>query len=249
MAVIPPEDEDADATNLDEEAKWMEGDSEAISKAENAEEEDDDYNEVEDDDDDDENDDEDVPPRRDPPPAADASTTHDPDYRNEDRASSSRVVESDSPPNVDDDVMPIIDIISSSTPSTPLEFALINELDRRTRHNELLINEVTRLREFLSKRKQTYRRKRTDVDAPRKKLSGYNVFVRERFAALARENEEALRMGVATTTTSSASGGGGGEVVGGGVELKRIPPASSISSTGKAWSMLSAEEKERYNAM
>jgi hypothetical protein len=31
--------------------------------------------------------------------------------------------------------------------------------------------------------------------------------------------------------------------------LKKIPPASSISLTGKAWSMLSAEEKERYNAM
>ena len=256
MAVIPPEDEDADATDhLDEEVARAEGEYyEGISEAERAEEEEKEEEEDDDDDDEQENAEED---------ACDENEINDEIYRH-DAPPPSCVVEYDSPPNVDDGIVPLIDarddededddvIISSSTPSTPLEYALLNVLERRTRHNESLINEVTRLREFLSKRKQTYRRKRTDVDAPRKKLSGYNIFVRERFAELARENEEALRMGVARTTTTAttiANGSGGDEiVVGGGIELKRIPPASNITSTGKAWSMLSAEEKERYNAM
>mmetsp|Transcript_35647 Transcript_35647/g.75106 ORF Transcript_35647/g.75106 Transcript_35647/m.75106 type:complete len:434 (+) Transcript_35647:449-1750(+) len=122
-------------------------------------------------------------------------------------------------------------IIADATPTTELELALKSELDRQIKHNELLINEVTKLRRFISKRKQTYKRKRKDESAPRKKLSGYNLFVRERFARLAKENEEALRNADS------------------GAELKRIPPASNIASSGHAWSLLSAEEKARYNEM
>jgi hypothetical protein len=252
MTVIPPKDEDADADNLSEVATKTEDDlielrhiTTAISKADDLDEDDDNNAEEADDVGG-------VSLRHEPPPAATAADTSTDDPKDhDDCASSSHADDSDSPPVVVND--PIIDardreIIASTTPTTPLEIALGNELDRRTRHNALLINEVTRLREFLSKRKQTYRRKRTDVDAPRKKLSGYNVFVRERFAALARENDEALRMGVVATTTTTTAASGGGEVVR-GPELKRIPPARNITSTGKAWSMLSAEEKERYNAM
>lgn len=123
------------------------------------------------------------------------------------------------------------EIIAASVPSTALERALRAELDRQVRHNERLVSECTKLRSFVSKRKQTYKRKRKDESAPRKKLSGYNLFVRERFAKIAKANEDALR---------SADSG---------AELKRIPPASNIASSGRAWSQLSAEEKARYNEM
>jgi len=123
------------------------------------------------------------------------------------------------------------EIIVHTAPSTDLEHALKAELGRQLAHNELLVGECTKLRAFISKRKQTYKRKRKDESAPRKKLSGYNLFVRERFAKIAKANEDALR---------SADSG---------AELKRIPPASNIASSGHAWSQLSAEEKARYNEM
>lgn len=123
------------------------------------------------------------------------------------------------------------EIITSSVPTTELEVALKAELDRQVQHNEMLVSECVKLRAFIAKRKQAYKRKRKDENAPRKKLSGYNLFIRERFAKLARENEEALK-----SADSSA-------------ELKRVPPASNIASSGHAWSLLSAEEKARYNEM
>eukprot|EP00571_Detonula_confervacea_P012702 CAMPEP_0172298606 /NCGR_PEP_ID=MMETSP1058-20130122/1183_1 /TAXON_ID=83371 /ORGANISM="Detonula confervacea, Strain CCMP 353" /LENGTH=430 /DNA_ID=CAMNT_0013007887 /DNA_START=358 /DNA_END=1650 /DNA_ORIENTATION=- len=123
------------------------------------------------------------------------------------------------------------DIIANSTPSSQLELALKAELDRQLLHNEVLAGECTKLRGFIAKRKQTYKRKRKDESAPRKKLSGYNLFVRERFAKLAKQNEDALK---------SADSG---------AELKRVPPASNIASSGHAWSQLTAEEKSRYNEM
>lgn len=122
-------------------------------------------------------------------------------------------------------------IISDSAPRTGLEHALKAELDRQIQHNEMLVGECTKLRGFISKRKQTYKRKRKDESAPRKKLSGYNLFVRERFAKIAKANEDALKNADS------------------GAELKRIPPASNIASSGHAWSQLSAEEKARYNEM
>ncbi|KAL7539005.1 hypothetical protein ACHAXR_010711 [Thalassiosira sp. AJA248-18] len=123
------------------------------------------------------------------------------------------------------------EIIANSTPATDLEIALKAELGRQIEHNEKLAGEVTKLRGFIAKRKQTYKRKRKDESAPRKKLSGYNLFVRERFARLAKQNEEALKS------------------LDNGAELRRVPPASGIASSGHAWSQLSAEEKARYNEM
>jgi len=112
------------------------------------------------------------------------------------------------------------EIIALSTPTTDLELALKAELNRQIHHNELLVGECTKLRGFISKRKQTYKRKRKDESAPRKKLSGYNLFVRERFAKIAKANEDALKNADS------------------GAELKRIPPASNIASSGHAWSQL-----------
>lgn len=123
------------------------------------------------------------------------------------------------------------EIIASTHPTTELEIALKAELDRILKHNEVLITECAKLRGFVSKRKHSYKRKRKDENAPRKKLSGYNLFVRERFAKLAKENEDALK---------SADSG---------AELKRIPPAKNIVGSGHAWSRLSKEEKARYNEL
>lgn len=117
------------------------------------------------------------------------------------------------------------ELIAASAPETPLEHALRAELDRQIRRNRLLANECAKLRGFLAKRKQTYKRLRKDKEAPRKKLSGYNLFVREHFAKLTKENEEALRN------------------LDGSVEMKRVPPARNIVASGRAWSMLSADRK------
>lgn len=133
--------------------------------------------------------------------------------------------------HADPDAIRNHDIINNSTPTTELELALKAELDRQIQHNELLVGECTKLRGFISKRKQTYKRKRKDESAPRKKLSGYNLFVRERFAKIAQANEDALKNADS------------------GAELKRIPPASNIASSGHAWSQLNAEEKAKYNEM
>lgn len=123
------------------------------------------------------------------------------------------------------------ELIANSAPRTELEVALKAELDRRTHHVERLTNEVTKLKQFISKRKQTYKRKRKEEGAPRKSLSAYNLFVRERFAKLAKENDKALK--------SSDTG----------AQLKRVPPASLVAATGNEWRALSAEEKKKYEEM
>jgi len=137
-----------------------------------------------------------------------------------------------SPPDAQsDDMIRHREIIANSIPRTELELALHAEYNRLLKANAILTSECVKLRRFMTKRKQTYKRKRKDESAPRKKLSGYNLFVRERFAQLARENEDALK------SADNAA------------DLKRIPPSRNIASSGKAWSMLSAEEKARYNDM
>mmetsp|Transcript_12813 Transcript_12813/g.27001 ORF Transcript_12813/g.27001 Transcript_12813/m.27001 type:complete len:383 (+) Transcript_12813:395-1543(+) len=122
-------------------------------------------------------------------------------------------------------------LIANSTPTTPLEIALSAELKRRTLHVERLTAEISKLKAFISKRKQTYKRKRKEEGAPRKSLSAYNLFVRERFAKLAKENEAALKSADANK------------------QLKRVPPASQVAAAGEAWRALSAEEKVKYEEM
>lgn len=123
------------------------------------------------------------------------------------------------------------ELISKSVPTTPLEIALKAELERRTQHVDRLTAEVTKLKTFISKRKQTYKRKRKEEGAPRKSLSAYNLFVRERFAKLAKDNEAALK----SADTDQ--------------QLKRVPPASQVAAAGNAWRALSAEEKSKYEDM
>lgn len=119
-------------------------------------------------------------------------------------------------------------LINSSKPSNQLEVALYDEIKRKDIQIERLTGEVLKLKQFVSKRKQVYKRKRKDEGAPTRALSAYNIFVQDRFSRLAKENEEALK-----SSDSDA-------------KLKRVPPSSLVASTGNQWKELPAEEKAYY---
>lgn len=118
--------------------------------------------------------------------------------------------------------------IQETEPNSRLEVALTELLKRKEGHIVRLSNEIQKLKAFISKRKQTYKRKRKDEGAPTRALSAYNIFVQDRFALLARENETALNSADVDA------------------QLKRVPPASLVASTGNAWKELSTEEKAKY---
>jgi hypothetical protein len=121
-----------------------------------------------------------------------------------------------------------IEYINNHTPGSDLEIALAAILERKEAHVQRLMNEIYRFRAFISKRKQVYKRKRKDNGAPTRALSAYNIYVQDRFLKLAQENEVALK-----STDSNA-------------QLKRVPPANLVASTGNAWRDLSAEDKAKY---
>jgi hypothetical protein len=129
---------------------------------------------------------------------------------------------------LDPDVLAQMEMIKNSEPSTELELAMSEILKRKEFHIARLTSEITKLKAFISKRKQTYKRKRKDEGAPTRALSAYNIFVQERFARLAKDNELALKSDDA------------------GAKMKRVPPANLVASTGNEWKELSAEEKEKY---
>lgn len=120
------------------------------------------------------------------------------------------------------------DIIKSSKPTSDLEIAYHKELERKDIQILRLTREISKLKAFISKRKQTYKRKRKDEGAPTRALSAYNIFVQDRFSKLARDNEAALK-----STDVDA-------------QLKRVPPASLVASTGNEWKELSPEDRKFY---
>lgn len=130
--------------------------------------------------------------------------------------------------NVDPRIKQQQDLIENGIPSTILEVALFEELSRKESHVQRLSGEVMKLKAFISKRKQTYKRKRKDEGAPTRALSAYNIFVQDRFSRLAKENEAALK-----SADSDA-------------QLKRVPPASLVASTGNQWKELTAKDKSYY---
>lgn len=119
-------------------------------------------------------------------------------------------------------------LITTSQPRTDLETALYSEIQRKDLQIDRLTGEILKLKQFISKRKQVYKRKRKDEGAPTRALSAYNIFVQDRFSRLAKENEEALK---------SADSD---------VKLIRVPPARLVASTGNEWKELCPEEKGRY---
>ena len=129
---------------------------------------------------------------------------------------------------MDPEIIKQQEIIDRTPRTTELEHALYECLMRKESQVERLSGEVTKLKAFISKRKQTYKRKRKDEGAPTRALSAYNIFVQDRFSKLAKENEQALK-----SSDSDA-------------QLKRVPPASLVASTGNQWKELSAEETTAY---
>lgn len=121
------------------------------------------------------------------------------------------------------------ELIRNSTPTTPLEIALAKELERRNGQIARLSGEVIKLKQFISKRKQTYKRKRKEDGAPTRALSAYNIFVQYRFEQLAKENEEALM-----SSDSDA-------------KMRRVPPASLVARTGNEWRDLDPEKKATFH--
>jgi CHAT domain-containing protein len=129
---------------------------------------------------------------------------------------------------IDPELMLKMEVINNTVPSTELEIAMSEILKRKEHHISRLSQEITKLKAFISKRKQTYKRKRKDEGAPTRALSAYNIFVQERFARLAKDNENALKSDDADA------------------KLKRVPPANLVASTGNEWKELTAQDKEKY---
>eukprot|EP00531_Pseudo-nitzschia_arenysensis_P001272 CAMPEP_0116124350 /NCGR_PEP_ID=MMETSP0329-20121206/5234_1 /TAXON_ID=697910 /ORGANISM="Pseudo-nitzschia arenysensis, Strain B593" /LENGTH=552 /DNA_ID=CAMNT_0003618325 /DNA_START=172 /DNA_END=1830 /DNA_ORIENTATION=+ len=118
--------------------------------------------------------------------------------------------------------------VSDNKPETDLELALSRLLTGKENHVAKLTNEIKKLKGFISKRKQTYKRKRKDEGAPTRALSAYNIFVQDQFAKLAKKNSAALQ----STDTNA--------------QLERVPPANLVASTGGQWKNLPEEEKQKY---
>ena len=118
--------------------------------------------------------------------------------------------------------------LEENKPESELELALSRLLTAKENHVIKLTNEIKKLKGFISKRKQTYKRKRKDEGAPTRALSAYNIFVQDQFAKLAKKNSAALQ----STDTNA--------------QLERVPPANLVASTGNQWKALSEEEKQKY---
>lgn len=130
--------------------------------------------------------------------------------------------------DVDPEVIAHNELIASSKPTTPLEIALAAMLKRKESQIQRITGEIAKLKKFVSKRKQTYKRKRKEEGAPTRALSAYNIYIQDRFAKLAKENEKALQ----SEDTDA--------------ELKRVPPSNLVASTGNAWKELPPEQKVQY---
>jgi hypothetical protein len=131
-------------------------------------------------------------------------------------------------PLSDPKFMAQMECIKNTTPNTELEVALTDVLQRKELHIARLVNEINKLKKFISKRKQTYKRKRKDGGAPTRALSAYNIFIQDQFAKLAKENDAALK----SADTNK--------------QMQRVPPSNLVAKTGNAWKLLPAEEKAKY---
>ena len=121
-----------------------------------------------------------------------------------------------------------MEFIKNTKPESRLEICLTEALYRKDAHIHRLMNEIGKLKQYISKRKQSYKRKRKDDGAPRRALSAYNIFMQDRFAQLAKENQAALTNGDPDA------------------QLQRVASANLVTTSGHAWKELPAEEKAKY---
>mmetsp|Transcript_27892 Transcript_27892/g.76768 ORF Transcript_27892/g.76768 Transcript_27892/m.76768 type:complete len:348 (+) Transcript_27892:123-1166(+) len=128
-----------------------------------------------------------------------------------------------------DDVRRYEAIIATTLPTTELEVALAAMLTRKNAAISKLNTECEKLKQFVAKRKQTYKRKRKDDGAPVRALSGYNLFIKERFAELKKENEKALKSQDVND------------------QMRRVPPSNLVAQTGNEWKALAPELKAKYD--
>ena len=165
-----------------------------------------------------------------PPSAGKENKKDDDDDDDEDDEEEAQAMleEADKPTPMSSEMAAHLELIAKSTAETPLEIALMAVLKGKDVQLQRLTKEINKLRAFVSKRKQTYKRKRKDEGAPTRALSAYNIFIQDRFARLAKENENALK-----SENEDA-------------QLKRVPPANLVASTGNEWKELSAEVKAQY---
>jgi hypothetical protein len=163
-------------------------------------------------------------------PAADEDKFVKPPKRGRKRTAAEELLDLSEPPPapLDPEIIKQHELIENTPRTTPLEIALYETFKRKESQVERLSGEVTKLKAFISKRKQTYKRKRKDEGAPTRALSAYNIFVQDRFSRLAKENEQALK----SSDTDAV--------------LKRVPPASLVASTGNQWKELPADQKSSY---
>lgn len=122
----------------------------------------------------------------------------------------------------------LLAFLEDAVPETDLEKKLHKALRQQFAISDKLRKEVTKLQLFMTKRKQVYRRKRKDESAPTRPLSAYNIFVREHFNKLAKENEKAL-------SSSNVDD-----------QMKRIAPSTLVSEAGNSWRDLCPKKKKVY---
>lgn len=79
----------------------------------------------------------------------------------------------------DADALAQEEIVKNSTPTTELEIALTKILERKQALIDRITGEISKLKSFVRKRKQTYKRKRKEDGAPTRALSAYNMFIKE----------------------------------------------------------------------
>ena len=71
------------------------------------------------------------------------------------------------------------EIVKKTTPTTELELALTKILERKQALIDRITGEIAKMKNFVKKRKQTYKRKRKLDGAPTRALSAYNMFIKE----------------------------------------------------------------------
>ena len=87
----------------------------------------------------------------------------------------------------DADALAQEEIVKNSVPTTELEIALTKILERKEALIDRITGEITKMKNFVKKRKQTYKRKRKEDGAPTRALSAYNMFIKEYVPRTARK--------------------------------------------------------------